>query len=189
MRDARRKLRLLGFLVLALASLVNAGCLIAAVGAGAAGAAAAGYTWCNGLLYRDYPASLADTTAAVRASLVELQFPIIKETSDTGTVFLRTRTGNDDTVRIYLDVVSSPIPAEGGAHPRVHPGRFLRRQGRHRSHPRSSKPTSRGGSWHATHRDRRLVARRGDDFPAGTAVERSDGSPTARAAGQAVTSP
>jgi hypothetical protein len=113
MTDVSRKLRLLGLLVLALTGLVNAGCLVAAVGAGAAGAAVAGYTWCNGLLYRDYPATLADSTSAVRAALLEMQFPIVKETSDTGTAFVRTSTGDGHTVRIYLDVVPSPIPAEG----------------------------------------------------------------------------
>ncbi len=113
MRDACRKLRLLGWLVLGLAVLLNAGCLVAAIGAGAAGAAVAGYVYCNGLLYRDYPATLTDAAAAVRSSLLEMQFPIVKEKSDTGTLFVQTRTGDGHTIRIYLDVVSSPIPAEG----------------------------------------------------------------------------
>jgi hypothetical protein len=100
-------------LLLGLVALVNAGCLAVAVGAGAAGAAAAGYMYCNGLLYRDYPASITDSTAAVRTALAELQFPILKDTNDTGTAFLRTRTGDGHTVRIYLDVMPSAIPVEG----------------------------------------------------------------------------
>ncbi len=110
---AFRKLRLLGWLVLGLSVLLNAGCLVAAIGAGAAGVAVAGYVYCNGLLYRDYPATLTDAAAAVRTSLLELQFPIVKEKSDTGTLFVQTKTGDGHTVRVYLDVVSSPIPAEG----------------------------------------------------------------------------
>jgi hypothetical protein len=93
--------------------LLNAGCVVAAVGAGAAGAAVAGYAYCNGLLYRDYPATIADSMAAVRTSLMELQFPIVKEKSDTGTAYFQTRTGDGHTVRLYLDIVPSPIPAEG----------------------------------------------------------------------------
>jgi hypothetical protein len=113
MRDTKDRLRFLGWLVIGLAVLLNAGCLVAAIGAGAAGAAVAGYAYCNGLLYRDYPATLPDAAAAVRAALLELQFPLVKEKSDTGTIFIQTRTGDEHTVRIYLDVVSSPIPAEG----------------------------------------------------------------------------
>jgi hypothetical protein len=114
MTDACQKLRLLGWLVLGLAVLLNAGCLVAAIGAaGAAGAAVAGYAYCNGLLYRDYPATLSDSMAAVRTSLMELHFPIVKEKTDTGTALIQTRTGDDHAVRIYLDIVPSPIPAEG----------------------------------------------------------------------------
>jgi hypothetical protein len=113
MTRGRQKLRLLGWLVLGLAVLLNAGCLVAAIGAGCAGAAVAGYAYCNGLLYRDYPATLIDSGAAVRAALLELNFPIVKEKSDTASLFFQTRTGDEHTVRIYLDVVASPIPSEG----------------------------------------------------------------------------
>jgi hypothetical protein len=113
MTGVKRIPRLLGMLALGLAVLLNAGCIVAAVGAGAAGAAVAGYAYCNGLLYRDYPATLADSAAAVRTSLLELQFPIVEEKSDTGTAFVKTRTGDGHIVRIYLDIVPSAIPAEG----------------------------------------------------------------------------
>lgn len=95
----------------ALAALGNAGCLL--VAAGAAGAGAATYAYYNGQLYREYHASLADTAAAARAALADLQFPVIEQKSDTGTTFLKTRTADGHTVRIHLDVVPSPIPAEG----------------------------------------------------------------------------
>jgi hypothetical protein len=98
--------------MLALAALVNTGCLLAVAGLAGAGAAA-GYVYYNGLLYRDYHANLADTLAAVRSALVELQFPIREEKTDTGSAFIKTHTSDGTTVRIYLDVVPSPIPAEG----------------------------------------------------------------------------
>jgi hypothetical protein len=113
MTDARRKLQSLVWLALALVALVNAGCLVAAVGAAGAAGAAAGYTYYNGLLYRDYPANMADTLSAVRTALQELQFPITTEKTDTGTAYVQSRTADAHTVRIYLDLVPSPIPAEG----------------------------------------------------------------------------
>jgi hypothetical protein len=102
-----------GLLLLALTALLNAGCILAAVGAAGVGAAAAGYTYYNGLFYRDYKANINDSLAAVHASLQELGFPITKEKTDTGSVYLTSSTGDGHTVRIYLDLVSSPIPAEG----------------------------------------------------------------------------
>jgi hypothetical protein len=112
MQGVLGKIGRIGWLALALLALVNGGCLLAV--AGAAGAAgAAGYFYYNGLLYRDYHANLADTMAAVRRSLIELQFPISEEKTDTGSAFLKTRTSDGYTVRIYLDMVPSPIPAEG----------------------------------------------------------------------------
>src|SRR5262249_35162435 len=67
----------------------------------------------NGLLYRDYHANLGDTALAVRTALLELQLPLIKEKGDPGSAYLESRTGDGSTVRIFLDVVPSPIPAEG----------------------------------------------------------------------------
>jgi hypothetical protein len=113
MTDARRGLRSLGWLALALAAALNAGCLVAAVGAAGAGAAAAGYTFYNGLLFRDYAANVADTLVAVRAALIDLQFPVVEEKTDTGSAYVRTRTADGHTVRIYLDIVASPVPIEG----------------------------------------------------------------------------
>ena len=112
MKGIRGKLGRACWLLLAAAALVNGGCLVAAAGV-AAGAGAAGYFYYNGLLYRDYHANLADSLAAVRSSLVELQFPISEEKTDTGSAFLKTRTNDGYTVRIYMDMVPSPIPAEG----------------------------------------------------------------------------
>jgi hypothetical protein len=113
MAGAVRKLIRLALPALALLALVNAGCVALAV-AGAAGAGAAvGYVYHNGLLYRDYHANLADSLSAVRSALVELHFPIIEQKGDTGSGFIKTRTADGHTVRIFLDVVPSPIPIEG----------------------------------------------------------------------------
>jgi hypothetical protein len=110
------RVRRLGYLGLAALLLVNAGCLVVAAGAAVGGAAAAaGYAYYNGCLYRDYPASLGDSLAAVRTALVELQFPIIKEETDTGSAVVLTRTADGSKVRIHLDLVPSRIPVEPSA--------------------------------------------------------------------------
>jgi hypothetical protein len=106
-----KRLTRLALPALALLALANGGCLLAV--AGAAGAGAVGYAYYNGLLYRDYHANLDDSLAAVRAALVELQFPIIEQKADTGTAYVKTRTADGHTVRIHLDLVPSPIPVEG----------------------------------------------------------------------------
>src|SRR5262245_11319840 len=106
-----KRLTRLALPALALLALANGGCLLAVAGAGAA--AGVGYAYYNGLLYRDYHANLDDSLSAVRASLVELQFPIIEQKADTGTAYVKTRTADGHTVRIHLDVVPSPIPVEG----------------------------------------------------------------------------
>ena len=110
------RVRRLAYLGLAALLLVNAGCLVVAASAAVGGAAAAaGYAYYNGCLYRDYPASLGDSLAAVRTALVELQFPILKEETDTGSAVVLTRTADGSKVRIHLDLVPSRIPVEVSA--------------------------------------------------------------------------
>jgi Protein of unknown function (DUF3568) len=111
MTGLRKWLSRLALPALALAALGNGGCLLFA--AGAAGAAGVSYVYYNGLLYRDYHANMADSLAAVRTSLTDLQFPILEQKADTGTAYVKTRTADGHSVRIHLDVVPSPIPAEG----------------------------------------------------------------------------
>ena len=101
-------LRKVGWVVLGLAAVVQAGCLGLAVAGAAAGAGAAGYLYYNGLLYRDYHANLGDSVAAVRAALTELQFPILEEKPDTGSVYFRSTTGDGQALRVYLNTVPSP---------------------------------------------------------------------------------
>jgi hypothetical protein len=94
-------------------ALVNGGCLAAAAAGAAGGGAAALYAYQRGRLYRDYPASLADTTAAVRTSLAELQFPPGTEKSDGGNFDFETKTTDGAKVRIFLEAQTSRVPAEG----------------------------------------------------------------------------
>jgi hypothetical protein len=112
MKGVRRILLGAGWLLLLLAALVNSGCLLAVAGV-AASAGAAGYIYYNGVLYRDYHANQSDTLQAVRSSLLELQFPISEEKADTGSAYLKTQTQDGYTVRLFMDIVPSPIPAEG----------------------------------------------------------------------------
>jgi hypothetical protein len=100
-------------LVVAGAALANGGCLAAAAAGAAGGGAAALYAYQRGRLYRDYPASLTDTTAAVRTSLAELQFPPGKEKSDGGSFTFETKTTDGASVRVFLEAQTSRVPAEG----------------------------------------------------------------------------
>ncbi|HBI41998.1 MAG TPA: hypothetical protein DDY78_03950 [Planctomycetales bacterium] len=101
------------FLAVAAVALANAGCLIAAVGAAAGGAAAVSYAYYTAPLMREYPVNYADALAAVKTSLTELQFPLIKEQPDGASTLIETRTGDGLSVKIFLDVLTSPVPADG----------------------------------------------------------------------------
>jgi hypothetical protein len=94
-------------------ALANGGCLWVAAGA-AAGGAAAGYAYYRGRVYRDYPASLPDSLAAVRDGLTELRFPILGEEHDGDKGWtIHSHTGDGSRVTIDLESQPSPIPAEG----------------------------------------------------------------------------
>jgi hypothetical protein len=111
-RRQRQIIERIARLGLAAFLLVNTGCILAAAGAAAAGGAAIGYLYVNGTLYRDYPAGLADTTAAVRASLLELKFEEVKETPGTTEAVFMTKTADGHNVRVDLALLPNPIPAE-----------------------------------------------------------------------------
>ncbi len=100
---------------LATTALINAGCLVAAVGAAAGAAGAAGYLYYTAPLVRDYPASYGDTLAAVKTALAELQFPLVKEQPEGGGTLIETRTGDGVSVQVTLDMLTSPVPADGSA--------------------------------------------------------------------------
>lgn len=97
------------FLAVAMLAFANAGCIVAAVGAAAGSAAAVGYAYYSAPLTRDYPVAFGDASAGVKAALADLQFPVVKETP----AVIETHTGDGVKVQIALDVVTSPIPADG----------------------------------------------------------------------------
>jgi hypothetical protein len=101
------------FVAVTAVALANAGCLIAAVGAAAGGAAAVSYAYYNAPLIHEYPIKYADAMAAVKTSLTELQFPLVKEQPDGASTLIETRTGDGVPVKIFLDVLTSPVPADG----------------------------------------------------------------------------
>jgi hypothetical protein len=98
--------------IVAVLAIIQGGCLLAIAGV-CAGGAATGYLYYKGRICRDYPANLPDVGNAVHAALADLHFPILSEDFKDGKAFLLTRTANGKKVRIYLDCLSSPIPAEG----------------------------------------------------------------------------
>ncbi len=101
------------WLLLAALALCNSGCLALALGA-AGGATAVGVAYARGKVHATYAASFSDTWAATRTALGELGLPILEEKRESiGSGFLRTRVGDDSTVRIYLDTQPSKFPTEG----------------------------------------------------------------------------
>jgi hypothetical protein len=93
-------------------ALAQAGCLLA-IASVAGGAAATGYFYCKGRIYRDFPAAFLDVHHAVRAALTDLHFVIFTEEAKDGKAFFVTKTANGKKVRIYLNCLSSPIPSVG----------------------------------------------------------------------------
>jgi hypothetical protein len=102
--------RLLLALVAVLA-IAQGGCLL--ILAGVAGGATAGYFYCKGRISRDYPAQLVDVHHAVHAALLDLHFLVFNDEVKDGKAFLLTKTTSGKKVRIYLNSLNSPIPAEG----------------------------------------------------------------------------
>ncbi|MHB1425041.1 MAG: DUF3568 family protein [Gemmataceae bacterium] len=99
------------YALIAVLALAQTGCLLAIAGV-CSGAAATGYFYCKGRIYRDYPAPFSAVHDAVHAALLDLHFAINEEAKD-GKAFFVTKTTNGKKVRIYLECLSSPIPAEG----------------------------------------------------------------------------
>jgi hypothetical protein len=99
------------YVALALVALGNGGCLIVAAGAAAGGAV--GYAYYQGKDKQDYRATLGDTWAAVHTALRELGMSVERQelTGDRG--FVLSRTADGDAVKIHLDAVDNPNPADG----------------------------------------------------------------------------
>jgi hypothetical protein len=112
MRQTLQNWRGKGFwLTVATIALAQSGCLAAAAGVAAGGAA--GYAYWQGRVGRDYVASRDDVWNALHTSLTELQMPIVKENHDADEDQIDSKTADGDTVKIYVVVKKSPIPAEG----------------------------------------------------------------------------
>ncbi|HEY7309436.1 MAG TPA: DUF3568 family protein [Gemmataceae bacterium] len=93
-------------------AILQGGCLLAVAGV-CAGGAATGYFYCKGRIYRDFPAGLPDLRNATHAALADLHFLVFTEEPKDGKDFIVTKTAAGKKVRIYLDCLPSPIPAEG----------------------------------------------------------------------------
>jgi Protein of unknown function (DUF3568) len=102
--------RLILYLLAVAAALANSGCLL--VAAGAAGGAAVGYAYCKGGVCSTYNAGFADTFAASQAALRDLGMPIVLEEETAADGFLESRTADGNRVRVYVEPVTSKIPAE-----------------------------------------------------------------------------
>jgi hypothetical protein len=100
------------YLIVAAVAILQGGCLLAIAGV-CAGGAAAGYFYYKGRICRDYAASLPNVYTATQAALNDLHFVPLTEEAKDGKAFLLTKTAAGKKVRIYLDCLSSPIPAEG----------------------------------------------------------------------------
>ena len=100
-----------GYLVLGVAILLNSGCLL--IAAGAAGGAAATYSYCKGKVAEAYPASFEDTCQATRTALLELGMPVLDEKHKDTEGHIDSKTSDGDRVRITVESIQSRIPAEG----------------------------------------------------------------------------
>jgi hypothetical protein len=101
------------YLTVAAVALANSGCIGLAIGA-AAGVGAAGYAvYMRGQWYRDYPATLDDTAAAVKAALAELQLPMDAEKRDTDVITFESHTKDNTEIHIELKAAEGKLPADG----------------------------------------------------------------------------
>jgi hypothetical protein len=99
------------YLVFAVISLGEGGCLL--VAAGAAGGAAAGYAYYHGKVCQAYYANFEDAWAATHTALNELGMPILCEERRDPSGWIKSQTAQGDRVKIKLEVVPSRIPADG----------------------------------------------------------------------------
>lgn len=100
------------YVLIALLALAQGGCLLALAGV-AGGAAATGYFYYKGRIYRDFSASFPDVLNAVRAAMFDLHFAVFADDIKDGKAFFITKTTTGKKVRIYLESQHSPIPSEG----------------------------------------------------------------------------
>lgn len=100
----------LPLVLLAGLSLGTSGCLLAT--AGALGGAVT-YAYCKGKQSQLYPADFADTWAAVEAALGDFGMPVLKVERQATKGKIESRTADGEKVKIQLETIPSPIPADG----------------------------------------------------------------------------
>jgi hypothetical protein len=108
------KLVYVPYLLLALSALASGGCLAVAVGAVAAGGAAAGYTYYRGGVASDYAADFNRTWGATYLALGDLGMPAQdpkRASGNAGSLDSQTREGKN--VHITLTTRQGQIPAAG----------------------------------------------------------------------------
>src|SRR5436190_9546211 len=109
----RRLVHCLCCLALAALTLPNTGCIAAAIVGGVAGAGAAGYAYYQGAVPRDYPATLDQTYPATLQALQDLGMPVVTAERDNDGATIETKSGNDESVKIWLASRSAQVPADG----------------------------------------------------------------------------
>jgi hypothetical protein len=104
--------RVAGLAILAVLPLLNSGCLVAAAGAAATGAAAAGYLYFEGKDSREYPADLENTWQAIRIALGEMNLPIMRAEREADSGSMESRTRDGEVVNISAEAVPGKTPTE-----------------------------------------------------------------------------
>lgn len=102
----------LPLMVTAALVLANSGCMLVAVGAGAA-AGGAGYAYYQGKHCRSYAAAMPDVLAAAATSLGELQMPIVSTEQSGSAGTFTSRTADGDLVRVYIETQPSAALTDG----------------------------------------------------------------------------
>jgi hypothetical protein len=91
----------------------NTGCLFVAAGAAAAGGAAAGYAYFSAPVYQEFPLAVPDAAALTRASLADLQLPLVKEEQTPDGIKIESLTGDKKTILITLSARPQKLPSDG----------------------------------------------------------------------------
>ena len=110
----RAKLVSISYLLLAASTLASGGCLAVAIGAGAAGAAVAGYTYYRGGVAQDYAADFNAAWNASQLALHDLGMTaqgMKRDSENEGS--LDSTTGEGKNIHITLETRPSKIPVEG----------------------------------------------------------------------------
>jgi hypothetical protein len=109
--DWTRWLKRAGWLMLAGVAVSNAGCLLAAAGVAAGGAAT--YLYLDAPVDRVYPADLADVRNATVSALQDLSMPVVSEEQNNGAKdIVFSRASDAEKVKIKITSEPSRVPGE-----------------------------------------------------------------------------